>query len=667
MLPRRIIVDTQPAKVSSRETTRSGPHVSSGAAPTASLQTALQHASRLLADRPALAAGQAQEILRVIPDQPQALLLLAQACARAGDPDKAIAAAQRLVARDPANAAGWRLLAGLHRAAGDERATEQATMRELAASARDPRLATAGAALIEGRIPEAEALLRQALRENPVDIAAIRMLAEVAARIGRFRDSELLLIRCLELAPEFDAARQNLALVLFRQARPADAIIELDRLLARDPSDRAARNLKAAALGQIGEHGASILLYEALLEEFGSHPWLWLSYGHDLKTVGRTNDAIAAYRRAVAVRPQLGEGWWSLANLKTFRFSDADIAAMEAAERGADLTQDDRAHLAFALAKAKEDRGEDRAAFDLYVDANRLRRAAVPYHADDTSEHVDRCARFFSPEFFAERAGWGCPSNDPIFIVGMPRSGSTLVEQILSSHPQVEGTSELPDIGQLVRRLSGYARRGTPSPFPENLAELDAGAVRALGEEYLERTRVQRHSDRPRFIDKMPNNWAHVGLIRLILPQATIIDTRRHPIGCCWSVFRQNFARGQAFSYDLADLGHYYADYVRAMAAFDQSQPGAVHRVHYEAMVADAEAGIRALLDAAGLDFDPACLAFHKTERAIRTPSSEQVRRPIFTDAVDHWQRFAAWLAPLTGALGDTLPDYPRIRATEDA
>ncbi|MDB5686671.1 MAG: hypothetical protein JWR77_1260 [Rhizorhabdus sp.] len=638
-----------------------------GGIPTASLQTALQHASRLLADRPVLAAGQAQEILKILPDQPQAVLLLAQACARAGEPDKAMRVAHRLVALDPAHAGGWRLIAGLHRAGGDEHAAEAATMRELAAATRDPRLSRAGLALVEGRIPEAEALLRQALRENPVDIAAIRMLAEVAARLGRYRDAETLLLRCLELAPEFDAARHNLALVLFRQARPVDAMIELDRLLARDPQDKAARNLKAAALGQIGAHEAAIAIYEALLAEFANQPWLWLSYGHELKTVGRTSDAIAAYRRAVAIRPALGEGWWSLANLKTFRFAEADVTAMEAARTADDLTLDDRAQLGFALGKAREDRGEDDRAFDHYVEANALRRRAVPYHAEDTTEHVDRCTDFFTADFFAERNGWGCPASDPIFVLGMPRAGSTLIEQILSSHPLVEGTSELPDIGQFVRRLSGYARRGETSVYPDVLARLSNGEVRALGEEYLERTRVQRHSDRPYFIDKMPNNWAHVGLIRLILPNATIIDARRHPIGCCWSVFRQNFARGQAFSYDLADLGHYYADYVRAMAAFDAAQPGAVHRVRYEAMVADAETEIRALLAAAGLAFDPACLSFHKTDRAVRTPSSEQVRLPIFTDGVDHWQRFAGRLSPLTKALGSALTNYSTTRATEDA
>ncbi|KQX18785.1 hypothetical protein ASD39_20570 [Sphingomonas sp. Root50] len=559
------------------------------------------------------------------------------------------------------------MIADLQRAAGHERAAEAATSRALAAAADDPRLARAGHALVTGRIPEAEGLLREALREDPFDIAAIRMLAEVAGRIGRYRDAETLLRRALELAPEFDGARQNLALVLVRQTRHADALIEIERLLARDPADRAARNLKAAALGQIGEHAASIALYEELIADHDGHPWLWMSYGHGLKTVGRTAEAIAAYRRAVALRPETGEAWWSLANLKTFRFTEGDVQTMERVRASDELTIDDRAQIGFALGKAHEDRGEDDKAFDRFVEANAIRRRMVPYHAEDNAEHVDRMVAFFTSAFFADRAGWGCPDPDPIFVLGMPRSGSTLVEQILASHPQVEGTGELHDIGQIARRLSGHSRRDQRSPYPEALAALSADQVRALGEEYIERTRVHRHGDHPRFIDKMPNNWAHVGLIRLILPNATIIDTRRHPLGCCWSVFKQNFARGQAYSYDLADLGAYYADYVRAMTAFDAAQPGSVHHVFYEALVDDPEAGIRALLAAAGLGFDPACLAFHKTERAVRTPSSEQVRQPIFRDAVDHWQRFAPRLSTLTDALESALSDYPTTRITEDA
>lgn len=640
---------------------------SGGQAATANLQTALDHARSLLRHDPRLAAEQASEILTVIPGQSDAMLLLAQAQNRSGDPAGALVTAERIVRNTPDHAGAWRLIAGLQRAAGDERAAQAATARELAAATSDPRLIRAGQALVTHNIPEAEMLLRQALRDNPTDIAAIRMLAEVAGRIGRYRDAENLLRRAVELAPEFDAARHNLALILFRQARPAEARVEVDRLLARDPADRAARNLLAAVLSQLGEHEASIALYEQLLGEHDGHPWLWLSHGHGLKTVGRTPEAIAAYRRAVAIRPETGEAWWSLANLKTFRFTDADVAAMRAALAGDRLNPEDRAQLDFALGKAHEDRGEDDAAVDHYLAGNAMRRRMVPYHPEDTTEHVDRSSAFFTADFFAAREGWGCPANDPIFVLGMPRSGSTLIEQILSSHSTVEGTSELADIGAIAKRLSGHARRGEPSPYPGNLADLNRDEVRALGEEYLERTRVQRHSGRPRFIDKMPNNWAHVGLIRLILPNATIIDTRRHPIGNCWSVFKQNFARGQAYSYDLADLGRYYADYVRLMARFDREMPGAVHRVFYEAMVEDSEREIRALLAAAGLDFEPACLAFHKTERAIRTPSSEQVRQPIFKDAVDHWQRFADRLTPLHDTLGNLVGDYPGTRVEEDA
>nr|WP_157034209.1 sulfotransferase [Sphingomonas sp. Y57] len=635
---------------------------SGGQAATANLQTALDHARSLLTRDPQLAAEQAGEILKVIPGQTDAMLLLAQARNRSGDPAGALAAAERLVAEVPHHAAGWRFIASLQRAAGDDRAAQAATARELAAATSDPRLIRAGRALVTHNIPEAEALLRQALREKPTDIAAIRMLAEVAGRIGRYRDAEKLLRRALELAPEFDAARHNLALILFRQARPAEARVEVDHLLKRDPYDRAARNLLAAVLSQLGEHDASIALYEELLAEHDGHPWLWLSHGHGLKTVGRTAEAINAYRRAVAIRPETGEAWWSLANLKTFRFTDEDVAAMRSVLAHPRLNPEDRAQLDFALGKAHEDRGEDDLAVDHYLAGNAMRRRMVPYHPEDTTEHVDRASAFFTSDFFAARDGWGCPARDPIFVLGMPRSGSTLIEQILSSHSLVEGTSELADIGAIAKRLSGHVRRSEPSPYPANLADLTRDQVRALGEEYIERTRVQRHSGRPRFIDKMPNNWAHVGLIRLILPNATIIDTRRHPIGNCWSVFKQNFARGQSYSYDLADLGRYYADYVRLMARFDDEMPGAVHRVFYEAMVADSEREIRSLLSAAGLDFEPACLAFHETPRAIRTPSSEQVRQPIFKDAVDHWQRFADRLTPLHVTLGNLVEGYPGIR-----
>ena len=375
-----------------------------------------------------------------------------------------------------------------------------------------------------------------------------------------------------------------------------------------------------------------------------------MSYGHMLKTVGRTDDGVVAYRRALEIAPGLGEVWWSLANLKTVKFGDEDVAAMQAALGRDDVSDEDRFHLDFALGKAFEDRKAFAQAFGHYDAGNRLRRQSIAYDAEETKRFVDRNIALFTRDFFEQRAGWGCETRAPIFILGMPRAGSTLVEQILSSHSQVEGTSELPDIPAIARRWKDY---------PEDLAQASADQLAALGEEYLARTAIQRKTDKPLFIDKLPNNWAHTPLIHLILPNAIVIDARRHPLGSCFSNYKQHFARGQGFSYALDDLGHYYADYVRLMAHVDRVLPGRVYRVLYERMVDDTEAEIRALLAFCGLDFEEQCLRFHETERAVRTASSEQVRRPIFREGTEGWHGFDALLGPLREALGDTLTAYP--------
>ncbi|MFL6844045.1 MAG: sulfotransferase [Allosphingosinicella sp.] len=516
----------------------------------------------------------------------------------------------------------------------------------------------AGLFLVEGQLAMAEGLLRPYLKEKPTDIAAIRMMAELAGRLGRYKDSETLLRRALDLAPDFTAARANLATVLHRQNRSAEALEILDSLLDGEPEALSQQNLRAAALGRLGGFEEAIRLYEQVLARKPDQPKVWMSYGHTLKTVGRLEEGVAAYRRALALAPTLGEAWWSLANLKTIAFADADLAAMESALAQPALKVEDRFHLHFALGKALEERQEPARAFTHYAEGNRLRHDMMGYDPDEVTSLVDRTRQVYSRDFFAQRSGFGAAAPDAIFILGMPRAGSTLIEQILASHPLVEGTMELPDLPVLAARL-GRWRGEAETRYPEAVADLDSAAAAALGEEYLDRTRIQRKTDRPFFIDKLPNNWVHTGFIHLILPNARIIDARRHPLDCGFSNFKQHYAHGQGFSYDLADMGRYYRDYVGLMAHFDRLLPGRVHRVIHERLVDEPEPEVRRLLDYLGLDFDPACLRFHENPRAVRTASSEQVRRPLNRDGIGQWRAYEQWLGPLKAALGPVLEAYP--------
>ncbi|WP_114952210.1 tetratricopeptide repeat-containing sulfotransferase family protein [Sphingosinicella terrae] len=622
---------------------------------TGSLLQALSHAEALLARQPALAEEQAREILRVFPRSAEGLTLCGRALAAQGRLEEAIAMLRRAAAVAPDSAEAWRELGNQLFLVGDHAGADQAYAQQIRCSVGDPRLIEAAVALCDNDLPVAERLLKTHLKAKPTDVAAIRMLAELAGRLGRYRDARMLLGRALELAPSFAPARFNLATILYRENRTAEALAELDRLMADDPDNPAYRNLAGAALTRIGELDDAIVQFEHVLRQRPGQARIWMSYGHALKTVGRQADSVAAYRRCIALAPGFGEAWWSLANLKTVRLAWSDLQAMEAALARDGLSVEDRFHLHFALGKANEDLGEAEAAFDHYAEGNRLRRSVLPYDPAETSARVDCAIHLFTPSFFARRQGQGCVAGDPIFVLGMPRAGSTLVEQILASHSDIEGTQELPDIQHLARRLAGDGE----GSYPEILADLPPDRLRALGEEYLERTRIQRKTDRPHFIDKMPNNWAHVGLIHLILPDAKVVDVRRHPLACCVSNFRQHFARGQAFSYDLADLGRYYADYARLMAHFDDVLPGRIHRIFYEALVADIEGEVRRLLDHLGLAFDPACLRFHETVRPVRTASSEQVRRPISRAGIDQWKLFEDRLGPLREALGPALRDYP--------
>jgi len=657
--------------------------------PSGTVGVALDRAAKLLTTSPPLAERQALEILRVVPGDPRAVLVLGTARRRGGDlagaravleplargqpraahaqlelgltllalgeTDAALAALRRATALKPALPDAWRAIGDILTARGDAAGADGAYGALVRASATDPEMVAASAALSEDRLAVAEQALRDRLKVHPTDVAAMRLLAEAGTRLGRYGDAENLLVRCLELHPSFDGARYNLAIVLYRQQKAAQALPHLDRLLAADPREGAYRNLLAACLGLVGDYGRAIEIYEQVLADHPNQPKIWLSYGHVLRTAGRRDDAVAAYHRCLEMAPDLGETYWSLANLKTVPFTPDQEAAMAGQLARADLAAEDRLHLHYALGKALEDRGDHAASFAHYDKGARLRRAELPYDADETHGQVLRAKALFTAGFFADRAGGGCAAEDPIFIIGLPRSGSTLIEQILASHSAVEGTMELPHIPALARRV-GRPGSTAPGPrYPEALADLDPAARTALGEEFLALARIQRRLGRPFFIDKMPNNLHHVGFIRLILPRAKIIDARRHAMASCFSAFKQHFARGQAFSYDLADLGRYYRDYVDLMHHYDAVLPGAVHRVIYEDMVENTEGEIRRLLDYCGLTFEPACLRFHENTRAVRTASSEQVRRPIFREGLDHWRRYEPWLGPLREALGPDL------------
>jgi tetratricopeptide (TPR) repeat protein len=661
--------------------------------PTGTLDVALTHAARLLESNPGLAAEQADAILEAAPAHPVALLYLGVARRRCDKPTEAVdvlaslvqthdgwasahyelglaygavdrgeeaaASLRRALELKPDLVDAWRALGDQLTHNGDADGADAAYARHIKAATKDPRLLEPAAALCENRLAVAEALLRAHLKQFPTDVAAIRMFAEVASRLGRYGDAEKLLERCLELAPTFTAARHNYAIVLHRQGRSVEALREVQTLLDFAPENPGYQNLKAAVLARLGEYGASIETYEQVLQQHPRQPKVWMSYGHALKTAGRLEDSISAYRKSLELSPGLGEAYWSLANLKTVRFQPADLDAMREQLTRADLSHPDRFHLHFALGKGLEDAGDYAASFDHYERANKLRRKGISYEARELTAHVRRAKALFSREFFAERAGLGCSAPDPIFIVGLPRAGSTLIEQILSSHPAVEGTSELPDIISMARKLGERRSRAEISRYPEILATFGNDELRELGEQYLERTRIQRKTAAPLFIDKMPNNWLHVGMIQLILPNAKIVDARRHPLGCCFSNFKQHFARGQHFTYSLEEIGRYYCDYVELMDHFDAVLPGRIHRIHYEQMIGETEAEVRRLLDYCGLPFDEQCLQFYRTERAVRTASSEQVRKPIYRDGVEHWRHYDAWLGPLKNSLGPVLETYP--------
>jgi tetratricopeptide (TPR) repeat protein len=425
----------------------------------------------------------------------------------------------------------------------------------------------------------------------------------------------------------------------------------MEKLLKTDPDNRVYRTTHATVCTGFGDYGRALPLYREILAESPQDAELHLSIAHALKTLGQTQEAVESYRAAAAARPYFGEAYWSLANLKTYRFTDAELDRMRADEAAPEIRLVDRYHVCFALGKALEDRTEFAESFIYYERGNALKKTECRYKPEPLERNARLQAAVCTREFFEARQGFGCGSDAPIFIVGLPRSGSTLIEQILASHSLVEGTMELADIPRLVQELQGRETTQSDPRYPGVLAQLGAEDFKRFGERYLSDTSVYR-AGKAHFIDKMPNNFRHLGLIHLMLPNARIIDARREPMACCFSNLKQLFASGQQFTYSVDDISRYYRMYVDLMAHWDDALPGKILRIRHEDLVHDLESNVRRILDFCGLEFEPGCIEFHKTRRTIHTASSEQVRQPINREGVDQWRRYEPWLGPLRVALG---------------
>jgi len=570
---------------------------------------------------------------------------------------EAIAAFRQALALNPSLPASWEMLAGLHRLQGEPQEAARAAQEAAALRALPTEVVAAAGLFADGELEPAEQLTREYLLRKGDHIEAQRLLARIGIAHKVYVDAQILLAAVLERAPDYDAAREEYAFVLVEMHRYQEALQQLEQLLARRPHERHLLISRAAALIGIGEHEQALTIYRDLLSGAPRDAEVNLSIGHALKTLGRTAEAIDSYRRAAEIRPDFGDAYWSMANLKTYRFTDQEVAEMRVQVEHPDIALADRYHLCFALGKALEDRGDYAESFRRYEQGNALKKPECRYRAElietNTAQQIKVCTR----EFLAARAGWGDPRRDPIFIIGLPRAGSTLVEQILASHSQVDGTQELPNVQQLVTRLRGFRSEPVEPRYPRILETLSAADFAQLGAEYLEGTRPYRRG-RPFFIDKMPNNFRHLGLIHLMLPNARFIDARREPMACCFSNFKQLFANGQEFTYSLEDIARYYRTYLELMAHWQQVLPGSILRLQHEDVVEDLEGSVRRLLAFCGLEFEPQCVAFHENRRSVRTASSEQVRRPINREGLEQWKHFEPWLAPLRNALGDATQHY---------
>jgi tetratricopeptide (TPR) repeat protein len=572
-----------------------------------------------------------------------------------GNSAGALAAYQTAVIHNAALHGSWAMLATINAAAGRSEAAEFAQAQRDYLAALPPELLTVASFIQEGRYLKAEQICRGFLQQHGHHVEAMRFLAEIGTKFSVLDEAEFLLESALVLEPDNVGAHYDYIGILNKRQKFSQALQQATELRAKQPDNPQVDMLFANQNLAVGNFGEALAVYRRRAENAPNNPGIHLTMGHALKTIGQQSDAIEAYTAAYRAKPDYGDAYWSLANLKTYRFDDEAITAMRRFEAEPTTVLADRYHLCFALGKALEDRGEFGESFTYYERGNRLKRDEVGYDLRKISKEIELQIEHCTPALFASLAGSGSPAPDPIFILGLPRAGSTLLEQILASHSQVEGTMELPNVLALAHKLDGRRRVGEEARYPANLSELSRDELTGFGEAYIRDTQIHRKAGTPFFIDKMPNNFRHIGLIKLILPNAKIIDARRSAMGCCFSGFKQLFAEGQEFTYGQREIGTYYRDYVQLMDHWDQVLPGEVLLVRYEEVVADLEVQVRRLLDFCGLPFEEACVRFHETDRAVRTASSEQVRQPIYKSGVDQWEKFSPYLDPLREVLGPEL------------
>ena len=552
----------------------------------------------------------------------------------------------------------WNMLEGLYRLTGDSANAATAAAHVATLKALPPVVVQAYALFHDGELALAEPMIRDFLLTQGDHPEAMRLLAKIGLAHDVLDDAELLLTAVLEKAPDFRAARHDYAETLVRRHKYGEARAQIERLLSEDPANMDFIMLAATTAISLGEQDRAMALYRGMIADAPDNPDVYLWLGHALKTAGEVETGVTAYRRAGFARPDFGDSFWSLANLKRYRFTDDEIGRMRAAEMLPRIAPPDRYHLSFALGKAYEDGGDFAESWRYYAQGNALKRAESRYRPEIIETNTRLQIATLTKPFLAARAGWGNPAPDPIFILGLPRAGSTLLEQILASHSQVEGTQELAEVQRAVIGLNGRDNDIDDPRYPGVLAELTPQDFIRMGETYLRDTKIHRVQGKPYFIDKMPNNFRHVGLIHLMLPNARIIDARREPMSCCFSNLKQLFAQGQEFTYSIEDIARYYRTYLDVMEHWDRVMPGRVLRVHHEDVVEDLQGCVARILAHCGLPFEQACVDFHKTERSVRTPSSEQVRQPIFRDGLDQWKKFEPWLGPLEQALGDAVTRY---------